>query len=605
MKFIVTSTNQVKISSVKSVLNRILTQIGDVTIEGVASNSDVSEQPQSLEETKRGAVNRIYNCTAEADYFVSVESGVEREFDNTYSFTFVAVSDKTKNRYGFGLSTKFIVPDYAAEKLQTGQPLGNIVHNPNGLIALATNDLIKRSDLIAEALISALVPFHFSEIPILVSCPPELTRFKDSLNQIERGQLSSQIRMLDFGQQKTVKVETITQDIQPISMPEPPTEEEYNDILDNGIEAISDGEVSVVILAGGQGSRLAASCPKAMMELDIPSKSTLLELQMRRIHKLEMKYCKLNSKQSAIPTYILTSDSTHSAIAAYLIRNRYFGVKSVKLVKQKTLPARNPENNQFLLSEKYKVLAAPNGNGAVFAVLKESGALNEMKERGVKYVDIHPIDNALCKPADPCFVGAMIYEEGDAALKIVKKVGGGEKIGTICQSKTTQKTLVCEYSELPSGPESEKYVIGNTGMHLFSVEVIEKAAQAQLPYHIAVKREKVIVNDNGDKELAVVHKFERFIFDAFAFCEKVVLYEVKREEEFAPVKNAPGEPVDSPDTAKKLLLDLHKKWAIHHGAKLEGDHAVVEFRPETAYSAADLDNDVDLNQKVISSPTIF
>lgn len=603
MNFIVTSTNKVKTQAVEATLQKILSDPSlRYSVEGCSANSDVSDQPKSLEETKRGAINRIFNCNvSDADYYISIESGVEREYDNTYSFTFAAICDHTKNRFGFGLSTKFIVPDDNANKIQSGSSLGSIVHNPNGLISELTNDLIRRSDLISEAVISALIPFHFTSTSLPENSPPELTRFYNSLNQIEKGSLTSQIRNLDLIPPKTVDVKSITSDIEPLSLPDPCDDEERNDIFENGITALSDGEVAVVIMAGGQGSRLAAPVPKALMELDIPSHSTLLSLQLRRIYRLEKKYC---DNGSSIPTYILTSDSTHSAISSYLIRNQYFGVKSIKLIKQPTLPARFPENNGFVLSEKGKVLVAPNGNGSVFSCLKESGALAEMIQKGVKYVDIHPIDNALARPADPFFVGSLIYEEGDAALKVVRKVGGGEKIGTLCKNKKTGKTVVVEYSELPKDAPPNTFMVGNTGLHLFTTDIIQKVADAQLPYHIAVKNEKVVVNDNGDRDMAVVHKFERFIFDAFNYCDNVVLVEADRNDEFAPVKNAPGAPVDSPDTAKELLLQLHKKWAILNGMKFQGKDAVIEFKPETTYSGEDLQN-LDLRGKVISSPTII
>lgn len=52
-------------------------------------------------------------------------------------------------------------------------------------------------------------------------------------------------------------------------------------------------------------------------------------------------------------------------------------------------------------------------------------------------------------------------------------------------------------------------------------------------------------------------KLELFIFDAFPHANKIALYEVNRNEQFAPVKNAEG--LDSPESARELLLALHKK----------------------------------------------
>jgi UDP-N-acetylglucosamine/UDP-N-acetylgalactosamine diphosphorylase len=49
--------------------------------------------------------------------------------------------------------------------------------------------------------------------------------------------------------------------------------------------------------------------------------------------------------------------------------------------------------------------------------------------------------------------------------------------------------------------------------------------------------------------------------------EKFGLIEVSREEEFAPVKNAPGEKTDTPESARKLYLDRDRRWLTKHGFK--------------------------------------
>jgi UDP-N-acetylglucosamine/UDP-N-acetylgalactosamine diphosphorylase len=228
-------------------------------------------------------------------------------------------------------------------------------------------------------------------------------------------------------------------------------------------------------------------------------------------------------------------------------------------------------------------MAAPNGNGAVFQELVESGALADMKKRGVKYVEIHPIDNALAKPADPVFVGSLMYEEGDAAIKVLRKTPR-ERIGTMC--RRNGKTVVVEYSEIPPG-EEEAFALGNTGLQIYTVEVIERAAAENLPYHIANKKEKLI-NEQGEQIIGDVQKFERFVFDALEYCQNVVLFDCEREAEFAPIKNGSGAPADSPETAKALLLNRHRKWAEIAGIKLEGD-GEFEILPETSYDGEGLE----------------
>lgn len=583
MKVVVCSSTTVKVQAVESLLGKILGGKIEYTVKGIEAASGVSETPLSIEETKQGAINRIYNTTEPADYYIGIESGVEREFDTYYAFTFAAVADKTKNRYGFGTSTKFPLPDEFAMKIEDGVAIKTLINNEDGLVASATGALIKRSDLVSEAVSVALIPFHFYPVPFPENAPKELLKYVPTIkNPIELNNLASQISQLDFRDQKLVDTNAELGEL--VAPPEPTNFDEYaEDVYQNGVEAIREGEVAVVILSGGQGTRLAAPVPKGMMELDIPSHSTLLEIQLRRVRKLITMFSKHGQFCKGIPVYILTSDATHSPIAAYLLKNKNFGVPHVMLVKQRTLPARSPDGH-FLLKNHSSVLHAPNGNGAVFQCLKDSGALADMRKLGVKYVDIHAIDNCLARPADPFFVGAMIFEEGDAAIKVLRKTTPAEKIGTVCQRNG--KTVVVEYSEIPAD-KSAAFMLGNICLHLFAIEVLERAAKEELPYHVAIKREPC-VQENGEIAVGEVHKFERFIFDALEFANKVVLMQIPREEQFAPLKNASGAPTDSPETARDLLLGLHRKWAEAAGAKFEGE-GPFELTPETTYAGEGLE----------------
>ena len=66
------------------------------------------------------------------------------------------------------------------------------------------------------------------------------------------------------------------------------------------------------------------------------------------------------------------------------------------------------------------------------------------------------------------------------------------------------------------------------------------------------------IDENGNlvvPEAPNAYKFESFIFDAFDMLNGMAILRVKREDEFAPVKNAEGN--DSPETARKLYKDFY------------------------------------------------
>lgn len=103
--------------------------------------------------------------------------------------------------------------------------------------------------------------------------------------------------------------------------------------------------------------------------------------------------------------------------------------------------------------------------------------------------------------------------------------------------KKNGKVTIVEYSEkIPEGCD-----YGNTALHIFSINLIEKSKN--LGYHVAKKQEKTF---EGVKD---VIKYEKFIFDSMVFADKCAILEVERNDEFAPIKNGFGAAADSPETA--------------------------------------------------------
>ena len=92
---------------------------------------------------------------------------------------------------------------------------------------------------------------------------------------------------------------------------------------------------------------------------------------------------------------------------------------------------------------------------------------------------------------------------------------------------------------------------------------MEELAKNKLPYHVAFKK-ATYMDEKGNIISPTepnAYKFEAFIFDAFSSIPEMLVMRVKREEEFAPVKNAEG--VDSPETARKLYKDYLLKYSSY------------------------------------------
>ena len=66
-------------------------------------------------------------------------------------------------------------------------------------------------------------------------------------------------------------------------------------------------------------------------------------------------------------------------------------------------------------------------------------------------------------------------------------------------------------------------------------------------------------------------KLELFIFDTFPHAKRMAALIVPRDDEFAPVKNAPGAPTDSPDSARRLIYALSLRRLRAAGGALKSD----------------------------------
>ena len=93
----------------------------------------------------------------------------------------------------------------------------------------------------------------------------------------------------------------------------------------------------------------------------------------------------------------------------------------------------------------------------------------------------------------------------------------------------------------------------------FNISLLEEISKNKLPYHVAFKKASYLdVSGNlVEPTEPNAYKFEAFIFDAFSIADNMSILRVKREEEFAPVKNADSAGVDCPRTARELYKKFY------------------------------------------------
>ncbi|XP_011496264.1 PREDICTED: UDP-N-acetylhexosamine pyrophosphorylase [Ceratosolen solmsi marchali] len=364
-----------------------------------------------------------------------------------------------------------------------------------------------------------------------------------------------------------------------------------------GLQEIADGKVAVILLAGGQGTRLGVDFPKGMYNICLPSNRTLFEIQALRIRSLQNLAKDKFGKSKDITWYIMTSDATHELTVAYFESNKYFGLNKNNIIafKQNTMPCFTLDG-KIILDEKYRISRAPDGNGGLYIALKKEGILIDMKKRGINSVHVYSVDNVLVKVADPMFLGFCISREADCGVKAVIKRSVDEPVGIICQIDGLY--TVAEYSEISTDTAKLRdnkgnliFRSGNICNHYFTLAFLNNISEnyeKNLDLHIANKKIPFI-DKNGEKSKPNIPngvKIEKFVFDVFKYSTKFVVWEVSREDEFSALKNSNIMKIDCPLTTRNDLLRLHKKWLLNSGAtRVEGD---VEICPLISYGGENL-----------------
>lgn len=388
----------------------------------------------------------------------------------------------------------------------------------------------------------------------------------ESLEEKKQKILLEQIERINFEQiiqlyEKTKKpVDLGDAKIKPISFidKEKISDDKKKEYRRKGASIIKEGKYAVVTMAGGQGTRLGHHGPKGTFIIGNGISKSLFESFAEVIKDAQNEY------EQPIPWYIMTSRENNKQTIDFFKEHEYFGLEpnNVKFFIQGELPMIDTRG-KLIINEEGIIKEAADGHGGVFEALTKDGMVKDMKERGIEWMFIAGVDNILANMIDPILIGLAIEKNVLAAGKSVVKSNPKEKVGVFCRKDN--RPSVIEYTEISDEmaemiDENGELLYGESHIlcNMFNIRAIEEISKNKLPYHAAFKK-ATYKNEQGEiikPESPNAYKFEAFIFDAFERLDDMAIMRVKREEEFAPVKNAEG--VDSPDTARKLYLDYIK-----------------------------------------------
>jgi len=435
-----------------------------------------------------------------------------------------------------------------------------------------------------------------------------LLRFYDELAADDQDSLLDQIEGIDFVALDRLIDRYVRNPVEPAppeglapapAYPqEPDNAEHYRRV---GRDLIRAGKVAAFCVAGGQATRLGWNGPKGTFPATVVTGKPLFRVLAEQVTASRDRY------GAVIPFYVMSSPLNDAVTRAFMQDNNCFGLRRRNLLvfPQGMLPSIDATTGRLLLADKGTVAMNPDGHGGSLRALAASGAIADMRARGIEHISYVGVDNPLVKVIDPLFLGLHVDAPDSSAeisSKMVAKTSPDEKVGVFC--RTNGKTIICEYIHLPADLANQRdadgrlqFGAGSIAVHIISVKLVEDLTDGgsfSLPLHAALKTVPYIDPETGervnhDKPNAI--KLESFVFDALPQARSPVILETSRTEEFAPIKNGSGD--DSPATSNQLQSDRAGAWMESHGVSVprtQDGHvdARIELSPLTALDRADL-----------------
>ena len=427
-----------------------------------------------------------------------------------------------------------------------------------------------------------------------------LLKFWDRLKADERMDLASQIQAIDFreladlfaGVEKAVDWVELAQRAQPpaaIRLQEPTPLFSSQAATECGEQAIRDGKIGMILVAGGQGTRLGFDQPKGMFRIGPVSNRSLFAMHADSLRGAMRRY------SASIPFYVMTSPATDLPTREYFESQHRLGLQEDELTVfcQGTMPAINAATGKILMESASRIALSPDGHGGIVSALDRQGILKSASERGIEHFFYAQVDNPLVRACDPELIGYHLLSKSQMTTQVVKKRFGKEKVGNVVS--IDGRTHIIEYSDLPdeaasrTNPNGELSLwAGNIAVHVLDLKFLAASAQnaGGLPFHRAMKQVPFLKEDGTIEKPASPNaiKFERFVFDLLPLAERTMVAEGDAADVFAPVKNAEGAPTDTPSATRAALVAQHNRWLESAGVTISPS-VKVEINPNWALDA--------------------
>jgi UDP-N-acetylglucosamine/UDP-N-acetylgalactosamine diphosphorylase len=447
-----------------------------------------------------------------------------------------------------------------------------------------------------------------------------LLQFAGELSSEQLSKLRAQIEQIDFTLLKQLHAQTNEpprvvdpESLSPMeATPLPRTDADRQERARSaaiGLEALLAGRIAVVLVAGGQGSRLGFEHPKGMFPIGPVTGASLFQIHAERI------LARTRQSGRTIPWYIMTSPTNDAETRDFFLKNKNFGLAAdqVKFFKQGTMPAIDASSGKVLLADKGEIFVSPDGHGGTLLALREHGMLDDMARRGCDTLFYFQVDNPFVDILDPTFIGFHLLKQADISIKVLRKAYPKEKLGLVIRENGTP--TIIEYSDLPDEIAHQvddagelRFWTGSIAIHVFRREFLERITSQKvgLPYHFARKKVPFIAptGERAEPSEPNAIKFETFVFDCLPLAERVAVIETSRVDEYEPVKNADGD--HSPAVVREAISRRAGRWLTEAGIPFPADSrgqptVELEISPLAGLTPDEFRRRIEDNSPVVGS----
>ncbi|WP_194843685.1 UTP--glucose-1-phosphate uridylyltransferase [Candidatus Clavichlamydia salmonicola] len=355
-----------------------------------------------------------------------------------------------------------------------------------------------------------------------------------------------------------------------------PLEKDHSFLHADGVKLMAQGKTGCIIMAAGRGSRLDPNNPKGTFPISLVKNKSLFQLICE-------KTCAASTLcNQKLPIAFMLSPENFSPVLRYFQKHKFFGLDrdQIFFFISPTAPLFNNAGSLFLQNP-YTIAADSLGNGALPQAFDKSTILDQWKKAGVEMINIIPVDNPLALPFDPVLFAYHATQKSDVTIKAISSTHSHESVGILVKDER-QRTLIVDYSDLDERQKTnldlQSYPLVNSGMYCFSSDFLKQSSQLPLSLHKVYKRTPC------NMSLVPCWKFEYFLFDLFAFTDKVSTLVYNRYECFAPLKTLKG--VNNPEDVQKIVMTHEKNLVTNLIGKTNLSNEVLEVDADFYYPSS-------------------